>query len=62
VASFELMRHNRANVTVEGVVALAVALNHPDTLRGVVLLPRYYCPTLRADALLSSPPAIPIIG
>jgi pimeloyl-ACP methyl ester carboxylesterase len=43
-------------------VALAVALNHPDTLRGVVLLSGYYYPTARADVLLSSPPAIPIIG
>jgi pimeloyl-ACP methyl ester carboxylesterase len=43
-------------------VALAAALNHPDMLRGIVLLSGYYYPTLRTDVLLSLPPAIPIIG
>ena len=43
-------------------VALAMALNHPDDVRGLVLLSGYYYPTLRADVLLSSPPAIPILG
>ena len=42
--------------------ALAMALNHPDHVRGLVLLSGYYYPTLRADVLLSSPPAIPILG
>ena len=43
-------------------VALALALNHPDEVRGLVLLSGYYYPTLRADVLLSSPAAIPILG
>jgi len=43
-------------------VALALALNHPDDVKGLVLLSGYYYPTLRADVLLSSPPAIPILG
>ena len=43
-------------------VALAMALNHPDDVRGLVLLSGYYYPTLRADVLLASPPAIPILG
>ena len=43
-------------------VALALALNHPDAVRGLVLLAGYYYPTLRADVLLSSPAAIPILG
>ncbi|MGI8725865.1 MAG: alpha/beta fold hydrolase [Methyloceanibacter sp.] len=43
-------------------VALAMALNRPNDVRGLVLLSGYYYPTLRADVLLSSPPAIPIIG
>jgi pimeloyl-ACP methyl ester carboxylesterase len=43
-------------------VALALALNHPDAVRGLVLLSGYYYPTLRADVLLSSPAAIPIVG
>src|SRR4029450_7331475 len=43
-------------------VALALALNHPDAVRGLVLLSGYYYPTVRVDALLSSPAAIPIVG
>jgi pimeloyl-ACP methyl ester carboxylesterase len=43
-------------------VALALALNHPDAVRGLVLLSGYYYPTLRADVLLSAPTAIPIVG
>jgi pimeloyl-ACP methyl ester carboxylesterase len=43
-------------------VALALALNHPGYVRGLVLLAGYYYPTSRADVLLSSPPAIPILG
>jgi pimeloyl-ACP methyl ester carboxylesterase len=44
------------------VVALALALNHPEAVSGLVLLSGYYHPTLRADVLLSSPGAIPVIG
>jgi pimeloyl-ACP methyl ester carboxylesterase len=43
-------------------VALALALNHPTAARGLVLLSGYYYPTWRTDVLLSSPPAIPILG
>ncbi len=43
-------------------VALALALNHPTAARGLVLLSGYYYPTWRADVLLSSPPAIPLLG
>ena len=43
-------------------VALALALNHPTAARGLVLLSGYYYPTFRADVLLSSPPAIPLLG
>ena len=43
-------------------VALALALNHPDAVKGLVLLSGYYYPSLRADVLLSSPAAIPIVG
>ena len=32
-------------------VALALGLNHPDAVRGLVLLSGYYYPTLRADVL-----------
>jgi pimeloyl-ACP methyl ester carboxylesterase len=43
-------------------VAMALALNHPDAVSGLVLLSGYYYPTLRADVPLISLPAIPVIG
>jgi pimeloyl-ACP methyl ester carboxylesterase len=43
-------------------VALAMALDHTDEIAGLVLLSGYYFPTPRADALLLSPPAIPLVG
>ena len=43
-------------------VALVLALYHPDDVRGLVLLSGNYYPTLRADVLLSSPPARPVLG
>jgi pimeloyl-ACP methyl ester carboxylesterase len=43
-------------------VALSLALEHPDQVRGLVLVSGYYFPTSRVDVLLLSPPAIPIIG
>jgi pimeloyl-ACP methyl ester carboxylesterase len=43
-------------------VALALALDHPNAVSGLVLLSGYYCPTLRADVPLFSLPGIPVIG
>ncbi|MCI0755684.1 alpha/beta fold hydrolase [Teichococcus vastitatis] len=43
-------------------VAMALALNHPEAVRGLVLLSGYYFPTARADVPLFAPPAIPVIG
>jgi pimeloyl-ACP methyl ester carboxylesterase len=43
-------------------VALALALDHPDAVSGLVLLSGYYHPTLRADVALFSLPAIPLLG
>src|SRR3984893_7408693 len=43
-------------------VALALALDHPDAVSGLALLSGYYRPTLRADVPLFSLPAIPAIG
>ena len=43
-------------------VALALGLNHPEAVRGLVLLSGYYYPTLRADVLFSALTAIPILG
>jgi pimeloyl-ACP methyl ester carboxylesterase len=43
-------------------VALAMALEFPSYVRSLVLLSGYYYPSLRLDAALVSPPAIPVIG
>ena len=41
---------------------MALALDHPDAVSGLVLLSGYYRPTWRADVPLFSLPAIPAIG
>ncbi len=43
-------------------VALALALDHPDDIAGLVLISGYYYPTARVDAALFAPAAIPVIG
>jgi pimeloyl-ACP methyl ester carboxylesterase len=43
-------------------VAVALALEFPSLVRGLVLGSGYYYPTVRADVFLFSPPAIPVIG
>ena len=43
-------------------VTAAMALNHPERLRGIALLGGYHYPTPRADAWLVAPSAIPGIG
>jgi pimeloyl-ACP methyl ester carboxylesterase len=43
-------------------VALAMALEVPDFVRGMVLLSGYYYPSVRLDVPLMSPPAIPLLG
>lgn len=43
-------------------VALAMALDARDFVRGLVLLSGYYYPSLRADVPLMSGPAIPLVG
>jgi pimeloyl-ACP methyl ester carboxylesterase len=43
-------------------VALALALDHPRLVQGLVLLSGHYFPTPRADAPFFIPPAIPVIG
>ncbi|MGO4476262.1 alpha/beta fold hydrolase [Massilia sp. 2TAF26] len=43
-------------------VALSMALEAPDFVRGLVLLSGYYYPSLRLDAPLMSGPAIPVVG
>jgi pimeloyl-ACP methyl ester carboxylesterase len=43
-------------------VAATLALNHPDAVRGLVLLSGYYYPTLRADTLPAATGAVPVLG
>lgn len=43
-------------------VAVAMGIAQPDYVRGLVLLSGYYYPSVRLDAPLASPPAIPLIG
>jgi pimeloyl-ACP methyl ester carboxylesterase len=43
-------------------VALALALEAPTLVRSLVLVSGYFHPTVRADVILFSPPAIPILG
>jgi len=43
-------------------VAVALALQAPTLVSSLVLGSGYYYPTLRADVLLQSPPAIPLLG
>jgi pimeloyl-ACP methyl ester carboxylesterase len=43
-------------------VAVALALEHPEIVNGLVLASGYYYPTPRADALLLSGPAAPVVG
>jgi pimeloyl-ACP methyl ester carboxylesterase len=43
-------------------VAAALALNHPDSVGGLVLASGYYFPTPRADGLMSAPTSAPVLG
>jgi pimeloyl-ACP methyl ester carboxylesterase len=43
-------------------VALQLAADFPQHVRGLVLISGYYFPTWRADVFLLSPPAIPLLG
>ena len=43
-------------------VAMAMALNCPEDVRGLVLIGGYYYPSLRIDALLTAPVALPVLG
>jgi len=43
-------------------VALALALDHPDDVRRLVLVGGYYYPSARIDALLTAPVALPVLG
>ena len=63
--AFELLGIDRPIVvghSLGTMVALALALNHPDHVAGLVLASGYYFPKARVDIALFSPPAIPLLG
>ncbi|WP_246295018.1 alpha/beta fold hydrolase [Piscinibacter koreensis] len=43
-------------------VAMAIGLDDPAGVRGLVLIGGYYYPSLRVDALLTAPAALPVLG
>jgi pimeloyl-ACP methyl ester carboxylesterase len=43
-------------------VALGLAMKYPQEVRGLVLASGYYYPNVRADVVILSPPALPLIG
>jgi pimeloyl-ACP methyl ester carboxylesterase len=43
-------------------VAVEMGLNHPEVAASLVLIGGYYYPSVRLDAVLGAPPAIPVIG
>jgi pimeloyl-ACP methyl ester carboxylesterase len=43
-------------------IALALALDHPQSIGGLVLEAGYYFPTARADVAMLSAPSIPVFG
>jgi pimeloyl-ACP methyl ester carboxylesterase len=72
VAQARLFRHALALLGIErpiivghswgNLVALALGLDFPRDVSGLVLVSGYYFPSVRADALLFGPPAIPGVG
>jgi pimeloyl-ACP methyl ester carboxylesterase len=43
-------------------VALAMALEFPDDVRALALMSGYYYPSMRMDAVMATPAALPVIG
>jgi pimeloyl-ACP methyl ester carboxylesterase len=43
-------------------VAIALALQHPRGVAGLVLASGYYYPSVRADVVFASGPAVPVVG
>ena len=43
-------------------VSLALAINYPQLVQALILTSGYYYPSARADVVVMSPPAIPLIG
>lgn len=72
VAQAQLLRHALQRIGVDQaivaghswgtLVALAMALEFPSAVKSLVLLSGYYYPSLRLDAALAAPPAIPVLG
>jgi pimeloyl-ACP methyl ester carboxylesterase len=64
-AALQALGITRARVvghSMGAMVAVALALDHPEFVERLVLLGGYYYPTLRVDALLTAPVALPVVG
>jgi pimeloyl-ACP methyl ester carboxylesterase len=62
-----LARKGESEATIVGhsfgtLVALELGLSHPEVARSLVLLGGYFYPSVRVDAALAAPPAVPILG
>jgi pimeloyl-ACP methyl ester carboxylesterase len=62
LAQLEIERPVVVGHSLGTMVALAMALDYPADVRSLVLLGGYYYPTVRYDALLTAPVALPILG
>ncbi len=65
VAAFERLSIERPVVvghSMGTMVAMAMALDHPENVHSLVLMGGYFYPSLRVDALLTAPVALPVVG
>jgi len=64
-AAFRLLDIDRPVVlghSMGAMVAVELGLNHSQDIDGLVLLGGYFYPSLRVDALLTAPVALPVVG
>ena len=48
--------------SIGAMVAVAMALNHPQNVRSLVLVGGYFYPSFRVDAFMTAPVALPVLG
>lgn len=62
IAALGLHRPVLLGHSIGALVALALALEYPGSLAGLVLLGGYYYPTVHLESLLMAPVAVPVLG
>lgn len=62
IAALGLQRPVLLGHSLGTMVALAMALDYPASVAGLVLLGGYYYPSVRLDSLLVAPVAVPVLG